>query len=86
VKSGLHPLDGARYLREVAHADERVVRLVAHHSCAMEAEARGLSDELDAFPHVPPELDDALCYCDMATTPDGTPTNPIDRVNEIAGR
>jgi hypothetical protein len=22
VKSGLHPLDGARYLREVAHADE----------------------------------------------------------------
>jgi putative nucleotidyltransferase with HDIG domain len=87
VKSGLHPLDGARYLREVAHADERVVRLVAHHSCAwMEAEARGLSAELGVFPHVAPELDDALCYCDMNTTPDGTPTNPIDRVNEITGR
>jgi len=87
VKTGLHPLDGARYLREVAHADEQVVQLVAHHSCAwMEAEARGLSDELDAFPHVAGELDDALCYCDMNTTPDGTPTNPIDRINEIAGR
>ncbi|WP_335982717.1 HD domain-containing protein [Streptomyces sp. CA2R106] len=87
VKSGLHPLDGARYLREVARADERVVRLVAHHSCAwMEAEARGLGAELDAFPHVASELDDALCYCDMNTTPDGTPTNPIDRINEITGR
>lgn len=87
MKSGLHPLDGARYLREVARADERVVRLVAHHSCAwMEAEARGLSAELGEFEHVAPELDDALCYCDMNTTPDGTPTNPIDRINEIAGR
>ncbi|WP_199826264.1 HD domain-containing protein [Streptomyces sp. SBT349] len=87
VDTGLHPLDGARYLRKVG-ADERVVRLVAHHSCAcMEAEARGLLGALDGeFPHEPPELDDALCYCDMSTTPDGTPTNPVDRINEICGR
>lgn len=87
VKSGFHPLERARYLRELAHADERVVQLVAHHSCAwMEAEARGLSAELGAFPQVAPESDDALCYCDMNTTPDGTPTNPVDRINEIAGQ
>ncbi|MFG3539627.1 HD domain-containing protein [Streptomyces clavifer] len=88
AKTGFHPLDGARYLRDVAHADERVARLVAHHSCAwMEAEARGLREELDGeFPQAPPHLADALCYCDMNTTPDGTPTNPVDRVNEIAGR
>ncbi|NUK11753.1 HD domain-containing protein [Streptomyces lunaelactis] len=88
VKTGFHPLDGARYLRDVAAADERVVRLVAHHSCAwMEAEARGLGDALEAeFPRESPHLNDALCYCDMNTTPDGTPTNPVDRVNEIAGR
>lgn len=87
AKTGLHPLDGARYLRDVARADSRVVWLVAHHSCAwMEAEARGLSDELGEFPHVAPELDDALCYCDMNTTPDGAPTNTVDRVNEIASR
>lgn len=34
AKTGFHPLDGARYLRDVANADERVVQLVAHHSCA----------------------------------------------------
>lgn len=88
AKTGFHPLDGARYLRDVAQADERVIRLVAHHSCAwMEAEARGFREELEAeFQREVPELTDALCFCDMNTTPDGTPTNPVDRVNEIAGR
>ncbi|MFJ9212123.1 HD domain-containing protein [Streptomyces sp. NPDC102264] len=86
--TGFHPLDGARYLRDVADADEGVIRLVAHHSCAwMEAEARGLRAELESeFPRERPHLEDALCYCDMNTTPDGTPTNPVDRINEIVGR
>ncbi|MFJ3194175.1 HD domain-containing protein [Streptomyces griseoviridis] len=87
AKTGFHPLDGARYLRDVAGADARVVNLVAHHSCSwLEAEARGMRDELGEFPHEMAHLDDALCYCDMNTTPDGTPTNPIDRINEITGR
>jgi len=88
AKTGFHPLDGARYLRDIAGADERVVRLVAHHSCAwMEAEARGMREELEGeFPREPAGLNDALCYCDMNTTPDGTPTNPVDRINEITGR
>jgi hypothetical protein len=88
AKTGFHPLDGARYLRDNTNADVRVIRLVAHHSCAwMEAEARGLRDELESeFPREHPRLGDALCYCDMSTTPDGAPTNPVDRVNEIAGR
>lgn len=88
AKTGFHPLDGARYLRDVADADARVVHLVARHSCSwMEADARGLREELEGeFPRESAELNDALCYCDMNTTPDGTPTNPVDRVNEIAGR
>lgn len=88
AKTGFHPLDGARYLRDVSNADERVINLVAHQSCAwMEAEARGLREELEGeFPRESAHLNDALCYCDMNTTPDGTPTNPIDRVNAIAGR
>ncbi|GAA1173562.1 HDIG domain-containing protein [Streptomyces hebeiensis] len=88
AETGFHPLDGARYLRDVAQADKRVVCLVAHHSCAwMEAEARGLRAELEGeFPREHSDLNDALCFCDMNTTPDGTPTNPVDRVNEIAGR
>lgn len=49
VDTGFHPLDGARFLRNVERADERVVRLVAHHSCALlEAEERGLRVELEA--------------------------------------
>ncbi|MFE0130831.1 HD domain-containing protein [Streptomyces sp. NPDC059037] len=86
--TGFHPLDGARHLRNVAHVDERIVRLVAHHSCAwMEAEARDLREELEReFPRENSNLNDALCHCDMNTTPDGAPTNPVDRVNEIAGR
>jgi putative nucleotidyltransferase with HDIG domain len=88
AKTGFHPLDGARYLRHVAKADERLVHLVAHHSCAwMEAEARGLSEEHESeFPRQSGTLTDALCYCDMNTTPDGMPTNPVDRVDEISGR
>ena len=43
VKSGLHALDGARWLRSRG-LDERIVRLVANHSCALlEAAERGLA-------------------------------------------
>src|SRR5216684_3221844 len=45
--TGLHQLDGARYLRDVQHADAMLCRLVAHHSCAIiEARERGLADVL----------------------------------------
>jgi HD superfamily phosphodiesterase len=47
VVTGLHALDGARYLRDARHADAMLCRLVAHHSCAIiEAEERGLADVL----------------------------------------
>ncbi len=43
--TGLHGLDGARYLRDTVRADALVCRLVAHHSCAIiEAGERGLAD------------------------------------------
>ncbi|MFJ9772717.1 HD domain-containing protein [Kitasatospora sp. NPDC101157] len=85
--TGFHPLDGARFLR-VENVDERIVRLVAHHSCALlEAEERGLRRELEEeFPLEEPHLVDALIYCDMTTTPDGTPTTTPDRIAEIVGR
>ncbi|AUY54501.1 HD domain-containing protein [Streptomyces sp. CB01881] len=85
--TGFHPLDGARFLR-AENVDERVVRLVAHHSCALlEAEERGLRAELEGeFPLEEPHLVDALIYCDMTTTPDGIPTTTPDRISEIVGR
>ena len=43
--TGLHALDGARYLRDAQHADAMLCRLVAHHTCAsVEAGERGLAD------------------------------------------
>lgn len=86
--TGFHPLDGARFLRGQEGVDERVVRLVAHHSCALlEAEERGLRHELESeFELERPNLVDALLFCDMTTTPDGTPTAPADRLSEIVQR
>ncbi|TGZ18213.1 metal-dependent phosphohydrolase, HD subdomain protein [Streptomyces sp. S816] len=86
--TGFHPLDGARFLRDQEGADERVVRLVAHHSCALlEAEERGLRHELETeFERERPELVDALIVADMTTTPDGEYTTPAARLSEIVQR
>jgi len=87
--SGFHPLDGARFLRDEHGADERLVRLVANHSFALlEAEERGLRDELASeFPLLEePLLVDALVYCDMTTTPDGARTSAPERIAEIISR
>ena len=47
--TGLHQLDGARYLRDAQHADALLCLLVAHHSCAIiEAGERGLADVLSS--------------------------------------
>jgi hypothetical protein len=86
VCTGLHPLDGARYLRVVGGPD-RLVNLVAHHSCAvLEAELRGLSDELAEFEDEKTALRDALWWADMTTTPDGGETTAVERVAEIQTR
>ncbi|MFE3086451.1 HD domain-containing protein [Streptomyces sp. AD16] len=86
--TGFHPLDGARFLRDQEGADERVTRLVAHHSCALlEAEERGLRSELETeFALEQPDLVDALILSDMTTTPDGGCTTSTARVAEIVQR
>lgn len=88
VKTGLHALDGARYLRDVEQADRRLCSLVAYHSCAdIEARNRGLAEELTAeFQPVGGLLADALIYCDMTTTPDGKPVGVEERLSEILSR
>ncbi|WP_405087152.1 HD domain-containing protein [Microbispora sp. NBC_01389] len=88
VDTGFHPLDGARYLRDVAGADERLCRLVAHHSCAVnEASERDLYDALTKeFAPERRDLADALTYCDMTTGPDGRHLDVHDRLAEIHSR
>ena len=78
--TGLHQLDGARYLRDARHADAMLCRLVAHHSCAIiEAGERGLADVLASeFDPAPDALASVLTCCDMTTSPDGEPV-PVDR-------
>ncbi|WP_093895866.1 HD domain-containing protein [Streptomyces sp. Ncost-T10-10d] len=87
--TGFHPLDGARFLRDVHAADARLVRLVANHSLALlEAEELGLRDVLEAeFPLLEDQpLVDALIYCDMTTTPDGEIASVEARLAEITAR
>ena len=86
--TGLHQLDGARYLRDAQHADAMLCRLVAQHSCAIiEAGERGLADILsDEFDPAPDVLASMLTCCDMTTSPDGEPVPVGRRLAEIRDR
>jgi hypothetical protein len=86
--TGLHQLDGARYLRDAQHADAMLCRLVAHHSCAIiEASERGLADVLSSeFDPAPDVLASELTCCDMTTSPDGQPVRVERRLAEIQDR
>jgi HD domain len=88
VGTGFHPLDGARYLRNVHNANPVLCSLVGHHSCAViEAKERGLAGELSReFPLADPVLNDALAYCDMTTTPSGGLVSVHGRLSEIRER
>lgn len=84
--TGFHPLDGARYRRELGTSG-RLCALVAHHTCAYrEAELRGLSPELAAWVDEKTPLRDALWWADMTTTPDGGMTDVDQRIAEIQER
>jgi putative nucleotidyltransferase with HDIG domain len=86
--TGFHPLDGARYLRDVQHADPVLCSLVAHHSFALtEAAERGLANVLAAgFPLPPDLLLAALTYCDLTTSPDGERVSITWRLADIRAR
>jgi hypothetical protein len=86
--TGLHGLDGARYLRDVQHAGLLLCRLVAYHSCSIiEAEERGLAHVLTReFAPPPRPLADALTFCDMTTSPDGDQVQVTRRLAEIHDR
>lgn len=80
-----HPLDGAVWLSGLI--DDEVRALVAYHSCArVEAQVRGLAEELDDLPKPRWPLLDALTYCDMTSGPDGRHVNVEERLEEIRHR
>ena len=82
---GFHAVDGARFLR--AQGQERLARLVAHHSRAQfEAQERGLVEELAAFPVQDGPVMDALTFADMTTGPAGQPMTLDERIEEVQRR
>lgn len=84
IDTGFHPIDGARFLRKLG-ADDRLVCLVAYHSCAVyEARVRGLEDVLLAeFRHETSPTYDALVFCDLTTGPAGERVTYPERIKEI---
>lgn len=86
ARTGFHPLDGARFLETIG-APDRVVNLVAHHSCArFEAHARGLLLELGPYELEVGPVPDALIYADMTTGPTGGGVGVEERLAEILRR
>jgi hypothetical protein len=84
---GFHPLDGARFLRSEADADEVICRLVAHHTGAeIEAEQRHLPAVATEFEPPPLSLLEALIYCDMTAGADGQTVDVEQRLAEILTR
>ncbi|MGW4593640.1 three-helix bundle dimerization domain-containing protein [Amycolatopsis thermoflava] len=84
--TGLHSLDGARFLARLG-VPSRVCALVAHHSgAAAVASLSGLASELAEFPDERGPVRDALWYCDMSTSPWGEPVSFEDRMAEIEAR
>ncbi|WP_035283249.1 HD domain-containing protein [Actinokineospora spheciospongiae] len=86
VDTGLHALDGARFLAGLGFP-ARICNLVAHHSCSYrEAELRGLTTELAEWDDERTPLRDALWWVDMTTSPDGAVVAFSRRVAEIRER
>lgn len=89
AQSGFHPLDGARHLSLMA-APMSLVTLVANHSNAsVEAELRGLQDDLAEFiisDENVATLHPLLTYADMTTSPSGEQVCIVERLDEIYRR
>jgi hypothetical protein len=89
VRTGFHPLDGARFLADAGFS-AIVCHLVAHHTASMyEADERGI--DRGAFAEFPggEELGPAhavLWWADLTTGPQGQDVTVEDRLAEILAR
>jgi hypothetical protein len=84
-RTGLHQLDGARFIRTLG--DQRLACLVAHHSEArFEVVIRGHERELAEYTREDTMVYDALVYCDLTTGPDGKNMTFEDRIREVYER
>lgn len=85
VDTGLHQIDGARWLRAQGHED--LAGLVAHHSAAhVELRLRGRMELLKPYPRPPHALAAALAYSDITTGPLGQDVTLEERITEVGDR
>jgi hypothetical protein len=87
ARTGFHPLDGARWLRDQDWPNE-TCRLVAWHTGAkVEGALRGLDHELAAEFALPPELAmNALTWADLTSSPRGERWSVALRISDILRR
>lgn len=87
ARTGLHSLDGARWLRD-SDVDSFVCDLVAFHTTAYaESMVRGLSDQLvHEFSRPDAASLRVLTWADMTSSPSGDPCGIDDRIAEILAR
>jgi hypothetical protein len=86
ARTGFHPVDGARFVRDSGFS-ELIVSLVAFHSGAeFEAHERGKESLLMEFARPPEELLDIVTYCDLTVGPAGTPICAKDRIADVLDR
>jgi putative nucleotidyltransferase with HDIG domain len=84
--TGFHPLDGARHLTRMSWPSP-IAGLVAQHSGArFVAAARGLAEELAAYPDDGGEMSDALTYADQTVGPDGRRMTTAQRYDDMLRR
>jgi hypothetical protein len=85
VDTGLHQIDGARWLSSQGCSD--LAGLVAHHSAAhVELRLRGQQELLEPFPRPAHSLAAALAYCDITTGPEGQGVTLDERIEEVGDR
>lgn len=85
VDTGLHQIDGARWLR--SQGREELAGLVAHHSAAhVELRLRGRPELLEPYPRPPHALAAALAHCDITTGPQGQDVTLDERIAEVGDR
>lgn len=87
VSSGFHPLDGARWLASQGWGPE-VCSIVAWHTrAATECDLRGLLAETTAEFCLPPaDVQAAMTWADLMSSPEGQPCSPEARVAGILDR
>ncbi len=86
AKLGYGPVDSAHLLQSLQVPIRAIALAINYDAVAIEAEVRGFSAYLAAFPDERSVVRDAVWYCDLRVGPDGQRMTLEERLAEIAIR